>query len=986
MNMRPPDDASLTNSLRRHAPHKPATQRPQLKCVCALLYALLICAPAMPATIHCFTYERSTGRAINGVEIVAISQGETQVTIGPAVTNEDGECDLRNIPAGQWQIVAVKIGYAVAIALVNVGEDEEVSVSLPVEPMPVLKGKVSTANGRPLPQTPIDVSVKGEMIEMHCTVRTDDDGNYSLWLGAQVKITVGGRVLTNMPSQEIKALSLRARGEAFSGCKLRLEARLSGFKAFFADVEIPKGASETEVNITLMPLGGQILGKLLNQRGEPIEGASLLLRSLVSGESLIARTDENGSFQFNGVEAGRYLLNLRGVEGAGKVTLQPKLIELKEGETLMLHLIATYFEPPTAVTFTLLRDGGKLPLSNEAVSVFMRMLSPQKAYGSSATLVTDGSGRCVMPIEKEPAVYRAVICASGWSVVTIVDARETRNPQIKILLPDKPQLLVRVMEQPDKPISAYVHLRANDELFWENIGSTDSNGFMRICGLPEGEYDLAATPKSIYAYSESLHSAVFTPVHVRVLKDEFEKPIEVTLKLPRCIKVAGKTITTKGTSEEPLPYATIRLERDGGSGNKFTLIASSNQDGYFEFSAVPLGNYTLRASHMACEESETRLNLIGKEVIGSGAVNVLVRLKYVGLGGISGKLVDGSGQPVRKATVSVLKPYGRGEYAFNTVETKEDGSFIITNLPAGQYSVELRASEGGITLRNIKVGGDKVTEVGVIKLPPPAVVVGKVKAHDESWLDELQVFACPPATVEHLLTYFQHSLTPPETIVKQTASIGGDGKFMLRLPAGEYELVVYGRPLLLPISKRLTLKPAERVFVEFTLPQLSQIEGQVKRIDNGEPVSMAIITVYTPSGRKIAQTVTDINGRYIIKNIPPGTYSVRCKGEGLAAAVRHHVKLDSGDCAIVDFNLSIGASVYGKIVRKGGEKTEFRFYQVLPNADASLASSVNQNGEFRIEHLSPGRHVIMVFMGGELVGAKEVILREGEEKHILIEF
>ena len=289
-------------------------------------------------------------------------------------------------------------------------------------------------------------------------------------------------------------------------------------------------------------------------------------------------------------------------------------------------------------------------------------------------------------------------------------------------------------------------------------------------------------------------------------------------------------------------------------------------------------------------------------------------------------------------------------------------------------------------MRNIKVGGDKVTEVGVIKLPPPAVVIGKVKAHDESWLDELQVFACPPATVEHLLTYFQHSLTPPETIVKQTASIGGDGKFMLRLPAGEYELVVYGRPLLLPISKRLTLKPAERVFVEFTLPQLSQIEGQVKRIDNGEPVSMAIITVYTPSGRKIAQTVTDINGRYIIKNIPPGTYSVRCKGEGLAAAVRHHVKLDSGDCAIVDFNLSIGASVYGKIVRKGGEKTEFRFYQVLPNADASLASSVNQNGEFRIEHLSPGRHVIMVFMGGELVGAKEVILREGEEKHILIEF
>ena len=288
-------------------------------------------------------------------------------------------------------------------------------------------------------------------------------------------------------------------------------------------------------------------------------------------------------------------------------------------------------------------------------------------------------------------------------------------------------------------------------------------------------------------------------------------------------------------------------------------------------------------------------------------------------------------------------------------------------------------------MRNIKVGGDKITEMGVIKLPPPAVVIGKVKVHDESWLDELQVFACPPATAEHLLTYLQHSLTPPETIVKQIANISEDGKFMLRLPAGEYELVIYGRPLLLPVSKRLTLKPAERVSVEFALPQPSQIEGQVKRIDNGEPVSMAIITVYTPSGRKIAQTVTDINGCYKVRNIPPGTYSVRCKGEGLAAAVRHHVKLDSGDCAIVDFNLSPGASVYGRIIRKGGGKTEFRFYQVLPNADASLASSVNPNGEFRIEHLPPGRHVIMLFIGGELIEAKEVILREGEEKHIVIE-
>ncbi|MDW8026054.1 MAG: carboxypeptidase-like regulatory domain-containing protein [Armatimonadota bacterium] len=951
----------------------------------AILLLLLTCTGSMCASIRCSVYERHSNRGIEGASVVAISQGDTQVFLGPETTDARGDCLFQNIPVGQWQFVVVHLGYAPARALVSLeDEDDELSISIPIEPMPMLYGKVMNERGKPIANASVKLQLRSEAIEMQCTVQTDSDGNYRIWLGTPMRIVIGEQTLTNMPSQHVDSFSMSAHGEALTGRTIQIEAHARGYRTTIIDVQIPKGQMKANADIRLTALGSNITGTLVNQRSEPIAKARVELRSLSTGESLISHTDEFGSFQFDSVLAGRYLLTLTGIE---RLTFQPRLIEVKEGETLTLHLIAILQELSPSVTFFILGEDGKTPVGNTKVQIIMRMLFPERAYGSSAVLVTDAQGKCTMPVEKEPAIYRAFLNFSGWSFIATVDTQKTRMPEVKLTLPKQPQVLCRVKAHSNEMFNAYVHLRMQGEPFWENIGTTEE-GVLKVAGLLPGDYELAATPTNIYAYSDSLHASVFPPLRIQIKDGKENEPIEVTLPIPKCVKLAGKTVMKRGAHEEALKNATVQLEQISSAGSRFSLIAVSRQDGTFEFSAVPLGSYKLKASHITCDDFETNLK-IDENTFRKGSAEILLKLNYIGLGAISGRLVDCNGQPVKGAKVSIRMWHNRlrHEYEVATTKTSNDGTFSIVNLRSGQYSVEFTTEdEGGTLLRNIRVEGDKTSDLGTIKLPQPAMLVGRVVAYDQSIVEDLQLFVCVPGATEQLEAYLQHSISPPESVAKRVINLDYDGKFSINLPEGEYELVLYGKPILSPVSRKIRLNSGEKASIELKVQKPALIEGQVRRIDTGEAVMMAILTLYSISGRKVAQTVTDAGGFYRLANVPPGIYSVRCRGEGLAAAVRHHVRLESGDNAIIDFNLSPGASVSGKIAAKGKIRGDFRFYQVIPNADVSLASSVTPEGEFRIEHLPPGRHIIMVYYSGELVAAKEVILREGEEKKIQITF
>jgi hypothetical protein len=56
----------------------------------------------------------------------------------------------------------------------------------------------------------------------------------------------------------------------------------------------------------------------------------------------------------------------------------------------------------------------------------------------------------------------------------------------------------------------------------------------------------------------------------------------------------------------------------------------------------------------------------------------------------------------------------------------------------------------------------------------------------------------------------------------------------------------------------------------------SVIQGTVKRFDTGEPIDHVQVTL---SGRP-QETVTDSDGHYVFRNVPPGQYNVSAQREG----------------------------------------------------------------------------------------------------------
>jgi hypothetical protein len=145
------------------------------------------------------------------------------------------------------------------------------------------------------------------------------------------------------------------------------------------------------------------------------------------------------------------------------------------------------------------------------------------------------------------------------------------------------------------------------------------------------------------------------------------------------------TVVVDGTGE-PLAGADVRiLETDART---FTA-----PDGHFEFDGVIPGGHTVVASRSgyvtaAAGMSGPRDRPRPLELIAGSPRHVEIRL--VALGVITGRLVDGTGQPVRGVRIRAIQrrttpsPYDRGGAE---VSSDDDGRFAIRELDPGRYFV-----------------------------------------------------------------------------------------------------------------------------------------------------------------------------------------------------------------------------------------------------------------------------------------------------------
>ncbi|HEX3354502.1 MAG TPA: carboxypeptidase regulatory-like domain-containing protein [Terriglobales bacterium] len=262
---------------------------------------------------------------------------------------------------------------------------------------------------------------------------------------------------------------------------------------------------------------------------------------------------------------------------------------------------------------------------------------------------------------------------------------------------------------------------------------TDDRGEYRIFALKPGEYYVKAAESDAFPFfamdednniSETVrrnlgsqYAAIFYPGVVQLdqaqsleLGPGEEVEADFTMRNVRTVEVAGRVLAPDG---KPTTHAYVNLNSPevGGGVDEFT--AGTGAKGEFSIKGVPPGSYVLSAQqhdengfHMAQQKLEVGNDNLDSVVIAFGKGTT-----------ISGRIVPaGAGtNGSRHIQIQiVLELAGESDSAsFAGAKVKEDGSFEITDVPDGNYALEISGIEQGWYMKSARLGEQDVLQKGL---------------------------------------------------------------------------------------------------------------------------------------------------------------------------------------------------------------------------------------------------------------------------------
>lgn len=354
-------------------------------------------------------------------------------------------------------------------------------------------------------------------------------------------------------------------------------------------------------------------------------------------------------------------------------------------------------------------------------------------------------------------------------------------------------------------------------------------------------------------------------------------------------------------------------------------------------------------------------------------LDVVVSLPY----SIDGRVEAADGEPIGQARVEVRGAVD-GVLVADT-STGDDGTFLITNVPEGAYTLSASADgqgylPGAYAGNPVEMGlGGSISGASIVLAPEPvfATVSGEVRlACDDG---------CSPRV---------QALTPEGDVVAEESfpAGGGSASFVLdELPPGDYILSArcthcdpgYYGGTGVGDAQVVSLGAGERFDgVSIGLAHgTAVIEGTVR--DNaGEPVAGARIDVYSPTSEIVRTVVADASGRYAADMLPSWEYSVRASDPSGELASRYYglppsgarqaaallVSVPSGARrAGVDIVLPpVVAGLAGVIQNAVGQPAAGAWVTAFRDGDDVATAITDGSGRYRMGRLEAGSYQIRV--------------------------
>jgi hypothetical protein len=282
---------------------------------------------------------------------------------------------------------------------------------------------------------------------------------------------------------------------------------------------------------------------------------------------------------------------------------------------------------------------------------------------------------------------------------------------------------------------------------------SDAEGRFEFASLPAGTYFLLAEsspsrPAYLHAAYRKTHPAADTvsPPDDLDLQDE-EVREGITLELPRARVITGRVLDDTG---EPRAHARVEAELMDRGRYSMHKMASTDDLGAFRLFGLQPGRYRVCATPSEHGVPDTEIGTISEGlaktcypsttmesdatpvVVTSGNADVEIRFQRTRLFTVSGVVLDASGAPAEKASVSLVTIEKHGSSG-RCVEMK-GATFIGRAVAPGNYAIRAQngdpfdpadSSERQMAYVPFRVDAADVEHL-VVAMKRPAIVTGRI--------------------------------------------------------------------------------------------------------------------------------------------------------------------------------------------------------------------------------------------------------------------
>lgn len=719
-------------------------------------------------------------------------------------------------------------------------------------------------------------------------------------------------------------------------------------------------APEAAVEFYLFP-GSGVYGRLLDEKGEPVEGA------LVSAEGgdrsfprSAQRSDAEGRFAVLGLEPGEYRLFVRHDDFAPAA----HEVEVTKDSDTELELVLT---PGVTLTGRLLNENDD-PVAGK---VSLRSLD---GFGVSALI------RARMTAESDAEGFFSLASVPTGDHTLLAEARGYGSKNVEDLVSGKTKeedlgdivveiglsISGRVLDENGNPVVSAVVSAAQPargtmssagDLFV--VANADEEGRFVLAGLSPGAHHLTASAPG-FGNSE------------RVMAEPGASNVTLTLQL---------TGSIRGTAVDPEGRPVTSFQATARSSERRGIGWTSVQDGEgaFVLDDVAAGEYAVEI-----DSRDFLPEVISSVRVSGGNVTEVGTIRLRRGGSIVGTVVDTSAEPVPAATIQAIVAGSRAYSMMEgAVSSDQKGRFQIRGLMDGKIAVV--ATHPGYA--ETRVDGIEVdstagaSEVEIV-LRRGGALEGVVRTRDGTDIAGRTIQVHPQGRPYHSM--------------ERGARTSEDGSFRIEhLPAGKLTAALQhteGDAMYTVQSREVDIAEGETTYVEFQSRRVA-VQGQVRR--GGSPLSGVEIQLWpegpgfsaiyggggdlSTAGPRHLIGVSGEDGYYELLVDQPGEYRVDASAYGIGLPSRT-VTIPDVDSLSLDLDFG-GALVSGRVIDK---KTEAPVAGAFVEASSTKLSAgatgagleVGADGLFDLE-LEPGEFAIVVRAEGYATAMEKVAVEQG---------